>query len=43
MTNEVKIQQLQNRYALIMKRGFYNNKIGNKILRKIRQLEQRKD
>lgn len=40
MTNEAKIQQLYSRYNLIMKRGFYNNKIGNKILRKIRKLER---
>ena len=38
MTNEIKIQLLQARYSLIMRRGFYNNKIGNKILRKIRAL-----
>lgn len=40
MSNKVKIMQLKSRYDLIMKRGFYNNKIGNKILRKIRKLEK---
>ena len=43
MSNEAKIQQLQGRYDLIMKRGFHNNKIGNKILRKIRKLEREKE
>ena len=42
MTKETKIQQLQSRYDLLMKRGFYNNKIGNKILRKIRMLQESK-
>lgn len=43
MTNEVKIQLLQSRYNLIMKRGFHNNKIGNKILRKIRLLQKNEE
>ena len=43
MSNEVQIMRLQNRYNLIMKRGFHNNKIGNKILRKIRKLEREKE
>ena len=43
MTKDVKIQQLQSRYDLIMKRGFYNNKIGNKILRKIRNLQNKQE
>ena len=40
MNKENKIKTLEYRYNLIMKRGFYNNKIGNKILRKIRKLER---
>lgn len=40
MSNETKLLLLKQRYNLIMKRGFYNNKIGNKILRKIRKLER---
>jgi len=40
MNKENKIKALEYRYNLIMKRGFYNNKIGNKILRKIRKLER---
>ncbi len=40
MNNEIKINLLRNRYDLIMKRGFHNSKIGNKILRRIRQLEK---
>ncbi len=40
MNKENKIKALEYRYNLIMKRGLYNNKIGNKILRKIRKLER---
>ena len=40
MNKENKIKALEYRYNLIRKRGLYNNKIGNKILRKIRKLER---
>ena len=40
MNKENKIKALEYSYNLIMKRVFYNNKIGNKILRKIRKLER---
>ena len=40
MNKENKIKALEYRYNIIMKRGFHNNKIGNKILRKIRKLER---
>lgn len=41
MSNETKLLLLKQRYNLIMQRGFYNNKIGNKILRNIRKLERK--